>query len=307
MNAKAKGGDFGRVALLMGGTSAEREVSLRSGAACLAALRRRQVEVEPIDAGPDLLAHLSRETFDRVFIALHGRGGEDGVLQGSLEMLGLPYTGSGPLGSALGMDKLRSKWLWLGAGLPTPDFRVVRSAAELAQAGADLGLPLFVKPACEGSSVGVGKLLERGQVAEIWGLAAGHDSLVLAERGVEGAEYTCAVLQGRALPLIRLETPHVFYDYDAKYQAADTRYHCPCGLPADQEQTLQELCLRSFQVLGGEGWGRVDFMLDDQARPWLLEINTVPGMTDHSLVPMAARAAGMDFDELVWRILETSL
>lgn len=296
---------FGRVALLLGGQSAEREISLKSGAAVLAALRRRGVEVEPIDPDRQVLGRLAGR-FDRVFIMLHGRGGEDGQIQGALETLGLPYTGSGVLGSALGMDKYRCKLAWQGAGLPTAEFALLRGEADLPRAAA-LGFPLMIKPAHEGSSIGMARVDDADQLAVAWGQAARFDALVLAERWISGPEFTCALLGGEALPLIRLETPRAFYDYQAKYFANDTRYLCPCGLSAEAEGRLQALALAAFETVGACGWGRVDLMLDGADNPYLLEINTVPGMTDHSLVPMAARARGIDFDELAWRILETSL
>ena len=297
---------FGKVALLLGGQSSEREISLKSGQAVLGALRRRGVAVTPIDPDPQVLAHLARGGFDRVFIMLHGRGGEDGQIQGALETLGLPYTGSGVLGSALGMDKYRCKLTWQGSGLPTAEFALLRAEADLASAAA-LGFPLMIKPAHEGSSIGMARVDDPDQLAAAWREAAGFDRLVLAERWISGPEYTCAILGDEALPLIRLETPRTFYDYQAKYFAEDTRYLCPCGLSAEDEARLQALSLAAFATVGARGWGRVDLMLDGAGQPCLLEINTVPGMTDHSLVPMAARARGIDFDELVWRILETSL
>ena len=297
---------FGKVAVLMGGDSAEREISLRSGAAVLAALQQRGVDAHGIDAGPDVLRQLESDAFDRAFIILHGRGGEDGVIQGALERIGLPYTGSGVLGSALGMDKYRTKALWRGLGLPTPESVLLGDAADLAAAGA-LGYPLMVKPSREGSSIGMTKVEDAQQLQQAWETARRYDASVLVERWILGREYTASVLLGEALPLIRLETPHTFYDYEAKYHADTTRYHCPCGLPPAQEAELQALCLQAFNAVGAEGWGRVDLMLDEQQQPWLIEVNTVPGMTDHSLVPMSARAAGIEFDELVMRILATSL
>jgi D-alanine-D-alanine ligase len=297
---------FGRVALLLGGQSAEREISLKSGNAVLAALRRQGVDVEPLDPDAAILERLRTGGFDRVFIMLHGRGGEDGQIQGALETIGLPYTGSGVLGSALGMDKYRCKLAWQGGGLPTAEFAVLRTHSDLALAES-LGFPLMIKPAHEGSSIGMARVEDAGQLAAAWEEASRYDSLVLAERWITGSEFTCAVLGGEALPLIRLETPRTFYDYQAKYFADDTRYLCPCGLPTDEEARLQAMALAAFESVAARGWGRVDFMLDGEGRPYLLEINTVPGMTDHSLVPMAARARGMDFDTLVVRILETSL
>ena len=298
---------FGKVAVLMGGWSAERAVSLRSGAAVLKALQARGIDAHGIDAGRDILTVLAGGGFDRAFIILHGRGGEDGVIQGALEILGLPYTGSGVLASALGMDKLRTKQIWQSAGLPTPPWRLANSLAELTEAAAALGLPLAVKPSCEGSSIGISRVDDPAQLAGAWERATACHSPVLVEPWIPGREYTGAVLAGQALPLIRLETTRTFYDYEAKYHANDTRYLCPCGLPAEHEARLQQLVAAAFAAVGGYGWGRVDLIVDAQDQPWLLEVNTVPGMTDHSLVPMAARATGLSFEDLVWRVLETSL
>lgn len=297
---------FGRVAVLFGGWSAEREVSLKSGNAVLAALQARGVDAHGIDAGPDVLEQLKAGRFDRAFIVMHGRGGEDGVIQGALELIGLPYTGSGVLASALGMDKLRTKQLWLGADLPTPAFRLLTNAREASEAGEALELPLMVKPALEGSSIGMSKVHQAGDLPAAFEKACGFGP-VLAEQFIRGEEFTVAILDNRALPPIRLETTHDFYDFDAKYIANDTRYHCPCGLPSQAEADLKALALAAFRAVDARGWGRVDVMRDAEGRFWLLEINTVPGMTDHSLVPMAARVAGMDFETLVWRILETTL
>ncbi len=299
--------DFGKVALLMGGESAEREISLRSGAAVLAAMEQRGIDVQPIDAGKDVMGQLEQGGFDRAFIILHGRGGEDGVIQGALEVLGLPYTGSGVLGSALAMDKVRTKQVWQSLGLPTPLYRVVTSEAECDAAIAALGLPLFVKPSEEGSSIGIARADDRAQLVAAWKTADGCDSPVLVERCVNGPEYTASILKGEALPIIKLETPNTFYDYEAKYQADNTQYLCPCGLDDDKEMAFRAMALEAFNAVGASGWGRVDFMLDEQGEPWLLEVNTVPGMTDHSLVPMAAHEYGIAFDELVWRILATSM
>ena len=305
MTVQAK--DFGKVAVLMGGRSAEREISLKSGNAVLQALRQRGVDAHGIDAGDDVLERLRAGNFDRVFIALHGRGGEDGVIQGALETIGLPYTGSGVLGSALGMDKLRCKRLWQSAGLPTPDYELLAPDSDFAHVAQRLGLPLIVKPVHEGSSIGMTRVEQMPALAQAYADAARFDHEVIAERWVHGPEYTAAIVEREALPLIRLETPNDFYDYDAKYQANTTRYHCPCGLPPDQEAQLQRLALQAFEVSGASGWGRVDLLLDGDQHPWLIEVNTVPGMTDHSLVPMAAKAAGIPFDELVLRILATSM
>jgi D-alanine-D-alanine ligase len=299
--------DFGRVAVLLGGKAAEREISLISGNSVLAGLRRRGVDAHPVDtAEPDALARLATGGFARAFVVLHGRGGEDGVIQGALEAIGLPYTGSGVLGSAIGMDKYRAKLVWQGAGLPTPPFAVLRREDDL-KVAAGLGFPLMIKPATEGSSIGIAKVDDEKGLKGAWEKAREYDSLVVAERWVRGGEFTVAVLRGEALPLIKLETPHAFYDFDAKYHADTTRYLIPCGLDAAKERELQALALAAFDAAGASGWGRVDLMLDEAQQPWLIEVNTVPGMTDHSLVPMAARARGIDFDELVWRILETSM
>lgn len=307
MTKSIKAADFGKVAVLMGGTSAEREVSLKSGNAVLAALKRRGVDAHGIDAGAGVLGLLERERFARAFIALHGRGGEDGVMQGALEALGMPYTGSGVLASSLGMDKWRTKLVWQAAGLPVPDYALVDADSDLASIERRLGLPLFVKPVREGSSVGVTKVKAAGGLRDAWREAAKFDRLVLAERFVGGGEYTVAILNGEALPVIKIEPANEFYDYDAKYFRNDTRYLCPCGLAPAREREMQRLAQRGFDVLGCRGWARIDFLVDADGTQYLLEANTVPGMTDHSLVPMAARAAGIDFDELVWRILAGTL
>ena len=298
--------DFGRVAVLLGGTSSEREISLKSGNACLAALMKRGVDAHPFDPQDKPLAELRSRAFDRAFIALHGPGGEDGTLQGALEFLGLPYTGSGVMGSAIGMDKLRTKRLAQAVGIPTTDYMVLRSPADLDNCLQRLGLPLIVKPATQGSSVGMTKVEKAEELLAAYQAAALLEPSVFAEPWITGGEYTVAVLQERALPSIRIETPRSFYDYEAKYFRDDTKYHCPSGLSKPAEEHLANLALATFDAAGAEGWGRVDFMMDAAGRPLLLEFNTIPVMTDHSLVPMAARAAGMDFDQLVWRVLETS-
>ncbi len=297
---------FGKVAVLMGGQSAEREVSLRSGQAVLDGLLRKGVDAHGIDAGRDVLQQLVDGGFERVFIVLHGRGGEDGVIQGGLETLGLPYTGSGVQGSALGMDKYRCKLLWSALSLPTPGYLLVREETQLV-AAAELGFPLMVKPVHEGSSIGMAKVSDVDELRAAWLGAREYDSQVMVECWITGQEYTASILADAALPLIRLETPHTFYDYEAKYSSDSTKYHCPCGLDAAKERELQELALAAFKAVGAGGWGRVDLMMDSELRPWLIEVNTVPGMTDHSLVPMAARQQGLDFDELVWQILATTL
>lgn len=293
----------------MGGWSAERGISLKSGGAVLSALQERGVDAHGLDVQREtVLQQLQQGKFDRVFIVLHGPGGEDGVIQGALEILGLPYTGSGVMASALAMDKLRTKQLLEGAGLPTPGYILLDDRTDLNYVVAELGLPLMVKPALEGSSIGMSKVEEDDQIQAAYDLAARYDGLVFAEQWITGSEYTIAILGDEALPVIRLETPHKFYDYDAKYFASDTRYHCPCGLVAEQEAQLQRLALAAFRSVGARGWGRVDIMVDQSAnKPYIIELNTVPGMTDHSLVPMAARVRGIEFGELVYRILAQTL
>jgi D-alanine-D-alanine ligase len=295
--------DFGKVAVMLGGESAERAVSLKSGAAVLAALLRAGVDAHAFDPAGKPLAALKDEGYARVFIALHGRGGEDGCLQGALELMKLPYTGSGVLASALAMDKWRTKLAWHAAGVPVPDFVVVAADSDFAAIEQQLGLPLFVKPACEGSSIGISKVKQAGGLRAAWELAAKYDKVVLAERFVDAGEYTVGILAGQALPVIRIVPATEFYDYAAKYDRDDTQYRIPSGLTAAQERDMQALALRAFDVLGGRGWGRVDIMLDHEGNSWCLEVNSSPGMTDHSLVPMAARAAGIDFEDLVVRIL----
>jgi D-alanine-D-alanine ligase len=298
--------EFGRVAVLFGGDSSEREISILTGSAVLAALQRRGVDAHAFDPRDRALTALNEERFDRVWVALHGPGGEDGTLQGALEYLGVPYTGSGVLGSAIGMDKLRTKRLAQSLGVATADFLELRRAHDFDYAIERLGLPMIVKPATQGSSVGMTKVERAEDLPIAYGAAAALEPTVFAEAWIAGGEYTVAILQGQPLPSIRIETPKTFYDYDAKYFRDDTRYFCPSGLSAPAEQHLGSLALAAFNATGAEGWGRADFMMDRTGRALLLEINTVPGMTGHSLVPMAARAAGMDFDELVWRVLETS-
>ncbi|MBT9236400.1 D-alanine--D-alanine ligase [Pseudomonas inefficax] len=303
LDAKA----FGRVAVLYGGKSAEREVSLKSGAAVIDALTTAGVDVVAIDVGDDLLDRLQNEKIDRAFIILHGRGGEDGSMQGLLECLGIPYTGSGILASALAMDKLRTKQVWQSLGIPTPRHAVLASESDCLQASTELGFPLIVKPAHEGSSIGMAKVNSAQELVAAWQDAARYDSQVLVEQWIHGPEFTVAVLRGQVLPPIALGTPHVFYDYDAKYIANDTQYRIPCGLDSVKEQELIDLTARACDAIGIEGWGRLDVMQDEQGRFWLLEVNTAPGMTDHSLVPMAARAAGLDFQQLVLAILAESV
>jgi len=299
--------EFGRVAVLLGGTSAEREVSLKSGAAVLRALQQSGVDAHAVDVGSDVMSQLLDGKFDRAFVILHGRGGEDGTMQGALELLGLPYTGSGVMASALGMDKWRSKLLWQAAGLPVPAYALLESGSDFDAVVTELGLPLFVKPANEGSSVGISKVATAEKMAAAYASAAEHDRLVLAEQYIGGGEYTVAIVGGETLPVVKIEPSGEFYDYEAKYHSDETAYRCPCGLAAEKEAELQALAARAFAVLGCRGWGRIDILMNEAQQPYLLEANTLPGMTDHSLVPMAAKAAGMDFNELVWLILETSM
>ncbi|HEV7714024.1 MAG TPA: D-alanine--D-alanine ligase, partial [Steroidobacteraceae bacterium] len=294
------------VAVMFGGDSSEREISLLSGNAVLAALKRSHVDAHAFDPRDKPLSLLTDQRFDRVWIALHGPGGEDGTLQGALEYLGVPYTGSGVMGSAIGMDKLRTKRLAQASGVATSPFLLLKGPQDFDHAVEKLGLPMIVKPGSQGSSVGMSKVERAADLPAAYAAAAKTDPVVFAESWITGAEYTVAILQGRALPSIRIETPRSFYDYEAKYFRDDTKYHCPSGLSAPAEQHLANLALATFESAGAEGWGRVDFMADPSGRPLLLEFNTIPGMTDHSLVPMAARAADIDFDQLVWRVLETS-
>ncbi len=309
MNQNDRAKRLGKVAVMLGGTSAERPVSLNSGNAVLAALQRQGVDAHPFDPATRNLGDLISGEFDRVFIALHGRYGEDGCMQGALELLGIPYTGSGVMASALGMDKWRTKLLWRAAGLPTADWAILTADSDFAAVEEQLGLPIFVKPAREGSSIGMSKVTAPGTLKAAYETAVEHDALVLAEKFIDGPEFTAGILGDTPLPLIRLEPAKekAFYDFEAKYLRNDTQYHCPAGLPASQEQALRQLALDAFRLLGGRGWGRVDIMLDRTGKPYLLEANTSPGMTDHSLVPMAARVAGRDFDALCLAILEQTL
>ncbi|WAR45216.1 D-alanine--D-alanine ligase [Methylomonas rapida] len=299
--------DFGRVAVLMGGSAAEREISLRSGNAVYQALISQGIDAVAVDVTGSPIEALAKFEIDRVFNVIHGRGGEDGVLQAVLEVLGLPYTGSGVLASALSMDKLRTKLCWQGMGLATPKWFVLQSEQDVDACIAQLGFPVIVKPAQEGSSIGMSKANDRNELIAALRLAQQYHCDVYAEQWVQGREYTVAILAGEALPAIRLQTPNVFYDFDAKYRANTTQYHCPCGLDAEREQQLQALALKACEGLSVKGWARVDAFIDDNDCVQLIEVNTVPGMTDHSLVPMAAKAAGVNFNELVWRILETSM
>jgi len=296
--------DFGKVAVLMGGRSAERAVSLKSGAMVLAALKKKGVDAHAFDPKERGLEALIGERFDRAFVILHGRYGEDGTIQGALELLGIPYTGSGVLASALAMDKWRTKLVWQSSGIPTPRSELLSRDSDMHAVATRLGLPLMVKPANEGSSIGMTKVKTASALAEAYALAANYDRVVIAEAFIDGVELTAGILGDKPLPLIKLETPREFYDYEAKYQANDTRYVIPCGLPPDAERIVQDEALFAFQALGCRGWGRVDVMLDRSGKPYFLEVNTLPGMTDHSLVPMAARHAGLSFEDLCLRILE---
>jgi D-alanine-D-alanine ligase len=294
--------NFGKVAVLFGGKSDERAVSLNSGAAVLAALLRQGVDAHAFDPAERPLHEL--QAFDVVLIALHGRYGEDGTIQGALELMGIPYTGSGVMASSIGMDKWRTKMIWMAAGISIPSFVMVQSDSDFAAIAQKLGLPLFVKPANEGSSIGISKVKQAGDLPAAYALAAKSDPLVIAEQFVGGGEYTVGILGERALPIIRIVPANEFYDYEAKYLRDDTQYLCPCGLSAEKEAQIQAEALRAFKAIGGQGWGRVDFLMDEDGRHYFLEANTSPGMTDHSLVPMAAKAAGISFDELVLQILE---
>jgi D-alanine-D-alanine ligase len=298
--------EFGRVAVLLGGHSSEREVSLQTGAAVLQALRAKGVDAHAWDPAEKPMAGFAAAGFDRVWIALHGPGGEDGALQGFLQWLGIAYTGSGVMASAIAMDKVRSKHLFRTAGIPTPDYAVIHSVEDASIAAEQVGFPLIIKPSGQGSSVGMAKVFERGDLNEAVEVALRYGDTALIETCITGDEFTVAVLQGRALPSIRIETPRVFYDYRAKYESDRTEYVCPGTSSSGDEAMYAELAVAAFRELGCSGWGRIDFMTGANGQPLVLEVNTVPGMTSHSLVPMAARADGIDFEELCWRILETS-
>lgn len=302
----SKATEFGKVAVLMGGNSAERPVSLESGAAVLKALQSQGVDAHGIDVGDDILDVLSAGNFDYVFIVLHGRGGEDGTMQGLLEIMGLPYTGSRVLGAALSMDKLRCKQIWLQAGLPTPDYLSVNASSDWAEVESQLDLPLIIKPTSEGSSFGVSLVKESEGLVKAWEEANKYDPCVIAEKYIVGGEYTVPILNGKVLPMIKMETDREFYDYEAKYQSDDTRYICPCGLDEELEKHCGDIALKAYELIGASGWGRVDIMIDKCMQPWLIEVNTVPGMTSHSLVPMAAKQVGISFEELCLQILQTA-
>ncbi len=294
--------NFGKVAVLFGGKSGEREVSIKSGSAVLAALQRQGVNAHAFDPAERPLHDLER--FDVAMINLHGRFGEDGAMQGALELLGIPYTGSGVMASAIGMDKWRTKMVWSAAGVSTPAFELVTASSDFAAIEKKLGLPLFVKPANEGSSIGISKVKQAGGLKAAYELAAKSDPLVIAEQFVGGGEYTVGILGNQSLPIVRIVPKNEFYDFEAKYLRDDTEYLCPCGLTAEKEAQIQQEALQAFNAIGCSGWGRVDFLMDEAGKHYFLEVNTSPGMTDHSLVPMAAKAAGIGFDELVIRILE---
>ena len=298
------GGNFGKVAVLLGGKSSEREVSLMSGTAVLEALRRQGVDAHAFDTGQRSLVELVAEKFDRAFIVLHGRYGEDGTVQGALDLMGIPYTGSGVMACALAMDKWRTKLVWQASGIPTPRFHILNADSDFPSVAAALGLPLIVKPAREGSTIGLTKVTHSKDVQSAYRNAAQHDPLVIAEQFIDGMELTAAILGGESLPLVRIEAPGHNYDYNAKYFSDETKYFCPPGIDAGLEERIKRLCAEAYRIVGCEGWGRVDVMVDGKGSPWMLEVNTVPGMTGHSLVPMAAKAAGLSFDQLVLRILE---
>lgn len=293
---------FGKVAVLFGGTSAEREVSLNSGSRVLAALQGQGIDAHPYDPAEQPLDAL--KGYDRAFIALHGRHGEDGTIQGALEVMHIPYTGSGVLASALAMDKFRTKLMWQAAGLPVPEYALLNADSDFNDVEEELGLPLFVKPAREGSSIGITKVSTPGALKAAYQEAARHDPLVIAEKGVMGGEYTVGIVGDQVLPIIKIEPATDWYDYEAKYNRDDTKYLCPCGLPEAKEMLIRAQALEAFRMLGGRGWGRVDFLMDEDGNHYFLEVNTAPGMTDHSLVPMGARVAGMDYPALVRRVLE---
>lgn len=302
-----KPSEFGKVAVLMGGQSAEREVSLESGKAVYAALRKEGIDAHTVDLNDKEFLQLMNNGFDRVFIALHGRGGEDGTIQGALETIGLPYTGSDVLSSALAMDKIRSKAIWRDAALSTPAVIELNQDSHWEAVVEKLKLPIMVKPVREGSSVGASKVIQAENLSVAWEQANKFDERVMAESWIEGDEYTVPVLNDIVLPAIKLETKRDFYDYQAKYEDDDTKYICPCGLDESMERTLGELSLQACKLLGVSGWSRVDFMIDKMNQPWLIEVNTVPGMTSHSLVPMGAKQAGLSFEQLVVQILATSM
>lgn len=294
---------FGKVAVLMGGLSAEREISLQSGNAVLTALKNKGVDAHAVDVDKNIVQKLMNADYSAAFIVLHGRGGEDGTIQGLLELISMPYTGSGVMASSLAMDKLKTKQIWLAMGLPTPEFCIIDSEKTCYQALERLSLPLIIKPVLEGSSIGMSKVEHKDEMLAAWKKAQQCGGTVIAECWIEGDEYTAAILDDQVLPMIKLKTTHKFYDFDAKYKASDTQYICPCGLSEQEEINYAKLATQAFDAVGANAWGRVDFMIDKNNQPWLIEVNTVPGMTDHSLVPMAANHAGITFEDLAVCIL----
>ena len=300
MNAR----DFGKVAVLLGGKSSEREISLMSGTAVLEALQRQGVDAHAFDTGQRNLADFAVEEFDRAFVILHGRWGEDGTIQGALDLMGVPYTGSGVMACALAMDKWRTKLVWQAAGIPTPRFEMLHATSSFAATARELGVPMIIKPAREGSTIGLSKVNDAKEFEAAYREAVKHDPLVLAEQFIDGPELTAAILDDESLPLVRIEAPGHNYDYNAKYFSDETQYFCPSGIAPTLEDRIRRLCADAYRIIGCSGWGRVDVMLDGDDQPWVLEVNTVPGMTGHSLVPMAAKATGLSFDQLVIRILE---
>lgn len=301
-----KASKFGSVALLMGGEGTERDISICGGKAVFKALKKQDIDVVAIEVKENILNVLAERKFDRVFNMIHGRGGEDGMLQGVLELMKIPYTGSSVMASALTMDKLRTKLCWQGQGLLTPKWFVLKEQKDIEPCIQHLGFPVIVKPTREGSSIGISKANNKKELQVALATALKYQGDVYAEAWVTGKEYTVAVINGEVLPAIRLETPYSFYDFQAKYESKLTNYHCPCGLSKQQEDEIKTLAIESCEVVGIKGWGRVDLFIDEANKAQLIEVNTVPGMTHHSLVPMAAKAVGCEFEELVWRILETS-
>ena len=301
------GQQYGKVAVLMGGDSGEREISLKSGAAVLNALRQSDIDAHGIDVDENVYEVLKQNKFDRAFIALHGCGGEDGTMQGGLEIIKLPYTGSGVMASGICMDKLMTKTVWHSAGIQSPQYMELSGQVCFDDVSSELGIPFVVKPSLEGSSLGIHKVTNESEYSLATEDASHFKGHLMAEQWIQGQEFTVAILNDTALPVIRLETPHTFYDFAAKYQTDDTQYILPCGLSAEDEAQLQQQALKAFHATGASGWGRVDVMMDEDQKSWFLEVNTVPGMTDHSLVPMAAAANGIEFDALVLKILDTSL
>ena len=298
--------ELGKVAVLMGGWSSERAISLETGNAVVATLQESGIDAIAYDLKPQTVPSLATSRFDCAFVAIHGRGGEDGTLQGMLEMLNMPYTGSGVLASALSMDKIITKRIWMSQGLPTPSFAVVDQQSDVDDIVEQIGLPFALKPVCEGSSIGISKVESRNDFNDARSAAMQVSKTLFAEAWVSGDEYAVSLLEDKILPPIRLQTPRTFYDYTAKYEDSETRYHCPCGLSSQELQSLESLCTQACLSLGVKGWGRVDAIRDSSGKFWLLELNTVPGLTSHSLVPMSAKAAGIDFKQLIFKILGTA-